>query len=53
MRSRPADDPLLLWRGVDDAVRRETARPPTPPESVTPSPAPPLADRPARVLQSA
>jgi hypothetical protein len=59
MQRRPADDPLCLWRGVDDAVTRATGRTPDArasgglPVQYTPPPAPPVTNRPARVLESA
>ncbi len=63
MRARVAADPLALWRGVDDAARRESAAAPCPAD--LPSHAPetvsdtlvltlsPTAPRPARLLQPA
>lgn len=43
MREHATDDPLALWRGVDDAVWREAARPPAappPPPRAAPAPVP-------------
>jgi hypothetical protein len=45
-------DPLELWRGVDDAVRREAGRPrpprqPMPPQPMPPQPMPPRRSTPA------